>query len=382
MANGLTGLLPDLYEALDTVSRELVGFIPSVTLDSGPARAALGETVRSIATPAVVAEDVAPGQLPPDDGDQNIGNVPILISKSRMVPFRWSGEDQKGVNNGPGYTTIRRDQVTQAFRTLTNEIEVFCGLMAVGASRASGTAGTTPFASDLSDPANLRKILSDNGAPLSNLQMVIDTTSGAKLRSLAQLTKANEAGTTEMRAQGTLLNISGFDIKESAGVSVSVPGTITNAVTVSAAKGATALTATTAAGGAVNLLAGDMITIAGDTNKYVLAAAATIGASTTGPITLAAPGLLKTAAAAAITVIAAATRNMAFSRSAIVLATRAPALPEEGDMAEDRIMLVDDRSGMAFEVSMYKLYKRVRYEVAAAWGGAVIKPEHLSLLLG
>jgi hypothetical protein len=129
-------------------------------------------------------------------------------------------------------------------------------------------------------------------------------------------------------------------------------------------------------------VAGDIITLATDTNKYVVAAAATIGASTTGTVTIAAPGLQKTASAAAITVVAAATRNMAFARSAIVLATRAPALPEEGDMAEDRVTLIDERSGIAFEVSMYKLYKRVRYEVAASWGGAVIKPEHLSLLLG
>ena len=64
-----------------------------------------------------------------------------------------------------------------------------------------------------------------------------------------------------------------------------------------------------------------------------------------------------------MTVVGTSTRNVAFSRSAIVLATRAPALPDEGDMAEDRAMLVDPRSGLAFEVSMYKLYKRVRYEV-------------------
>jgi hypothetical protein len=382
MANTLSNLMPDLYEALDTVSRELVGFIPSVTLDSGIARAGVGEIVRSVATPAVAAEDVSPGQLPPDDGDQSIGNVPIQITKSRMVPFRWSGEEQKGVNNGPGYRRIRLDQVTQAFRTLTNEIEVFCGLMHVGASRATGTAGTAPFATDLSDPANSRKILSDNGAPLSNLQLVIDTTAGAKIRSLGQLTKANEAGTTELRAQGTLLEVSGFNIKESAGVQTSVIGSVTGTVTISASKGATALTATTAAAAAVALVAGDIITLAGDTNKYVVAAAATIGASTSGTVTIAAPGLLKTASSAAPTVVAAATRNMAFSRSAIVLATRAPALPEEGDMAEDRTLLVDDRSGLAFEVSMYKLYKRVRYEVAMAWGGAVVKPEHTSILLG
>lgn len=382
MSNTLTGLLPDLYEALDVVSRELVGFIPSVTLDAGIGRAAIGEIVRSIATPASAAEDITPGQLPPDDGDQSIGNVPIQITKSRSVPFRWTGEEQKGVNNGPGYGTIRRDQIAQAFRTLANEIEVFMGGMHVSASRASGTAGTTPFATDLSDPANSRKILSDNGAPLSNMQMVIDTTAGAKMRALGQLTKANEAGTKELREQGILLDIHNFTIRESAGVAVSTPGTITGTVTASAAKGATAVTFTTSSASGATLVAGDVLAFSGDTNLYVVAAAVTIGASTTGTVTLAAPGLRTTLSAATPTVKAAATRNLAFSRTAIVLATRMPALPEEGDMAEDRVTLVDDRSGLAFEVAMYKQYRRVRYEVALAYGGAVIKPEHLAILLG
>ena len=58
MANTLTSLIPDLYESLDVVSRELVGFIPSVTLDAAVARAALNQNVRSFVTPAVTAEDI------------------------------------------------------------------------------------------------------------------------------------------------------------------------------------------------------------------------------------------------------------------------------------------------------------------------------------
>lgn len=376
MANTLTSLVPDLYEALDVVSRELAGFIPSVTLDASADRAALNQTVRVPITPAAAAEDVTPGQLPPDDGDQNIGNNPIVITKSRTVPFRWSGEEQRGVNTGPGYKNIRRDQIAQAIRTLVNEVEANVGTLAMTASRAWGTAGTTPFASDLSDPANVRKILADNGAPMSDMQLVIDTTAGAKVRSLAQLTKANEAGTTELRAQGTLLEIHGFQLRESAGVGQHTPGTGASYVTNGAlAVGATSIAVQTGTG---TILAGDVISFAGDTNKYVVQTALSGGV-----VVIAAPGLRKAVATGtAVTVVSAFTANFAFSRSAIVLATRAPALPEEGDMAADRMLITDPRTGLTFEVAMYLQYRRVRYEVSLAYGWANIKPQHTALLLG
>ncbi len=388
MANTLTNLIPDLYEAVDVVSREMVGFIPSVSLMASAERAAVNENIRVPITPAAAAENATPGQLPPDDGDQVIGNNALTISASRIVPFRWTGDDQKGLNNqipNGGYAKLRQQQIQQAIRTLVNEIEGFMGGMYYGASRAEGTAGTTPFnpSNPLTDTANALRILKDNGAPMGDLKLVIDTTAGANLRSHTQLTKANEAGTPTLRTQGILQQLHGFDIRESAGVKQAVAvGSITGTVTVSGAAGATALTATTAAGAAVNLLAGDIITLAGDTRQYVVAAAVSIAASSSGTITIGAPGLRQTASSAAPTVVAAATRNMAFARSAIALATRLPALPEEGDMAEDRIIITDSLSGMSFEFAMYLQYRRVRYEVGLAYGGAIIKPEHTALMLG
>lgn len=374
MANTLTSLVPDLYESLDIVSRELAGFIPSVTLDATAERAALNQAIRIPIAPAAPAEDVSPGQLPPDDGDQTVGNTPFTITKSRMVPFRWTGEEQKGINNGPGYANLRRDQITQAMRTLVNEIEVDCGKTAYLASRATGTAGTTPFASGLGDTAQVRKILSDNGAPLSDLQCVIDTTAGANLRSNAQLTKANEAGTTALRAQGTLLELHGFVLRESAGVARHTAGTGASYVTNGAlAIGATVIPVQTGSG---TIIAGDVVTIGN--YKYVVTSALS-----GGNVTIGAPGLREAVAGGStVTLAAAYTANFAFSRSAIVLATRAPALPEEGDMADDRMMIQDPRTGMAFEVSMYKQYRRVRYEIAAAWGVQNIKPAHTAILLG
>lgn len=378
MSNTLTSLIPDLYEGLDVVSRELSGFIPAVTLDAQAERAALNETVRVPIAPAAAAEDVTPGQLPPDDGDQNVGNTPIVITKSRTVPFRWTGEEQKGVNNGPGYRNIRANQIAQAIRTLVNEIEASCAGLFVGASRASGTAGTTPFASSLSDAANVLKILKDNGAPDGDLHLVIDTTAGASLRSLTQLTKANEAGTVEMRAQGRLLDLFGFSVRESAGIKKHTSGTgagylVNNPSNI--AIGGTAIATDTGTG---TILAGDVVTFASDTNKYVVGSALTGGA-----FAINAPGALAVEADnSAITLGAAYTPNMAFSRNALVLATRAPALPEEGDMAADRMLITDPRTGLTFEVAMYLQYRRVRYEISIAYGVANIKSEHTALLMG
>jgi hypothetical protein len=374
MANTLTSLAPDLFESLDIVSREMAGFIPSVTLDATAERAALNQAIRIPVTPAQPAENVTPGQLPPDDGDQNIGNTPFSITKSRMVPFRWTGEEQKGVNTGPGYANIRLDQVTQAVRTLVNEMEVDLGNLASAASRASGTAGTTPFASTLGDTAQVLKILKDNGAPGSDLQCVIDTTSGASLRTLAQLTKANEAGTTAVRAQGTLIELHGFKIRESAGVQLHAPGTGASYVTNGAlAVGATTIPAQTGTG---TIIAGDVVAIGAF--KYVVATALSGGSFTIG-----APGLRAAVnTGSTITVASAFTANFAFSRSAIILATRAPALPEEGDMADDRMMITDPRTGMTFEFAMYKQYRRVRYEVSVAWGCVNAKPAHTAIMLG
>ena len=103
MPNVLTSLIPDLYAALDVVSRELVGMIPAVTMDANATRAAIGQTVRIPLTAAYAATDAVPAVTPPNDGDQTIGNTTITINKSRRVPVRWTGEEQRALNNnGPG----------------------------------------------------------------------------------------------------------------------------------------------------------------------------------------------------------------------------------------------------------------------------------------
>ena len=384
MANTLTGLIPDAYAALDVVSRELVGLIPSVGRNASVERAAVGQNVDYPIAPANVTANISPGVTAPDTGDQTIGYGQMTISKAKASYFRWRGEETRGVDNGgPGFLTIQQDQIAQALRVLVNEIEADLAALHVHFSRAWGTAAATPFASTLGDPANLRKILDDNGAPASDRSLVINTTAGASLRTLAQLTRANEAADATLLRQGTLLDIHGFAIRESAQINTSTAGTASGATTNSGGYAFGATVITLASAGTGSLVAGDVITIGTDPNKYVIESGDG-DVSNGGTITLAAPGLrvAMSAATKAITVVAAAARNMAFTRNAIQLAQRLPALPDGGDAAADRTTITDPRSGLSFEIAMYPQYRQMLYEVSCAWGVKVIKPEHTALLLG
>lgn len=381
MSNILTKLIPDLYQNLDEVSRELTGFLPSVARNSSAVRAALGESVIVPVSTAMVSGNVTPSMTVPEPKDFTMDNVAIQITKSRNVSFGLTGEEFQGVNNGVGANYILGENIKQAVRTLVNEMEKDVAIeAAVGSSRAFGTAGSTPFASDLTDAAHIKKILDDNGAPMGGRSLIIDSTAGVNLRSLTQLTNVGDAGTNMTLRQGELLNLFGFSIKESAGI-YNVAQSSVKGITLSAAEiGANELTIKASTSG--SLKAGDVITIAGDDNKYVVAESNS-SLSAGNKIKIAKPGLLHAVAdGSLVTVVAASARNIAFTKNAIQLVTRAPALPAGRDAAIDSYILTDSRSGMAFEVRVYQGYRKMRMEVACAWGVKVIKPEHVATLLG
>lgn len=379
MPNTLTNLIPDAYRALDVVSRELVGFIPSVQLDPSAETVALNQSIRIPISPANVAgKDITPAMSFPAAADQTIGNASHSLTKSRAFPFSWSLEEQKSVNVGPGFLTLQQGQIAQALRAAINEIETDCAIAAKnGASRAFGsTAGTAPV---LADWVGARQILDDNGAP-SDRYSVVNTTAGAALRNTANLFKVNESGESGLLRQGVLGNLYGMNIRESGQIQTTTAGAMTGALVNGALSvGATSIVFDTGTVNTTGIVAGDIITIAGDPNKYVVRTGVV---ATSGTITIAAPGLRRAAADnAAITVFATAARNTAFSRNAILLSTRLPAsMPE--DLALDRQVITDPNSGISFELAMYPGYRMVHYEVSCVWGVTVIKPEHIAIIVG
>lgn len=382
MANVLTDLAADIYKAADVVGRELVGFVPSATINAnGSERAAKGDVVRASFTREATAVDVSESMTIPEGTDQTVDNKVLTINNARAVQIPYTGEDILSLNNGIGFETVYGDQIKQAMRQLVNEMESDLATEAyTNASRAFGTAGSTPFGSDFSEMAEVRQILVDNGMPPNDGQasLVCNTVAGTNLRQLAQLQKVNEAGGGDLLRQGTLLDLQGLMIKESAQVQAHTAGTGTNFDTnlgSPLAVGATSIDVDTGSG---TILAGDVVTFAGDSNKYVVGTALDSGTFAINPT-----GLRETLADGVdVTVGNSYTANVAFHRAALEIAMRAPAVPEGGDSADDAMTVVDPYSGLTFEVRVYKGYRKTMIEVAASWGVKAWKPDYIALLLG
>ncbi|MEI9883820.1 P22 coat - protein 5 family protein [Atlantibacter hermannii] len=378
MSNTLTGLIPTIYTALDVVSREQVGFIPAVARDAKADAAAKGQNVVSPVAPKATTVDITPGPTAPNDGDQDIGTVNVAITKAKMAPVKWNGEEQLAIGPSGTYNAILADQFKQAFRALANEVDADLGALYYASSRAVGTAGTTPFGikEDLSDAALARQVLEDNGAPTTDLQMVLGSSATANLRGKQSvLFKVNESGSEQLLREGVIGRLEGFNLHNSAGIK-RVSGGAGTGYLVNGAKqaGDVIIAIDTGTGG---IAQGSVVMFAGDDNKYVVAAA------TATTITLAAPGLRQNLADnTAITVGGAFTANMAFDRNAFLLAARTPAMPKCGDSADDVMNVTDPVSGITFQVALYRQYRQVRYEVGLAWGVASVKPAHAVLLLG
>ena len=390
MANTLTGLVPTIYTGLDVVSRELIGFIPNVQRDATAESGAVNQTVRSPIVPAITLESVTPGATPADSGDQTISYADVTITNSKVAPIRWTGEEQLSLRNNFGqYNKVLADQFAQAFRAITNAVEVDLATIAkTRASRAYGTAATTPFgtAADLTDLSEINRILDDNGAPATDRVMVLSSAARSKLEGKhSELFKVNESGDAgSLLRQRQMRQLMGFTMGYSAGLTQHVKGAATGGLINNAsteAVGQTTLTLDTITVNTTGYKAGDIITHASDsTNKYVVNTGLT---ATSGDIVIGNPGLLVAAADNdAITVGNSYTPNIAFTRNALVLAARVPAMPEGGDDADDVMLVTDPVSGLTFQVAMYRQYRRVKIEIGLAWGVAGIKSEHVAILLG
>jgi hypothetical protein len=374
LANTLTSLAPTLFSAAKEVANEPSGMIGAINMDFDNKGVAKGDTVTVDVAPTRAASDFTPAATTSTGTDATASSIAVTIGKSRKVSWHLTGEQQRSLENGGINQDWVSQLVKQGMRTLRNEAEIDAVVAGKeGASRAYGTAGTTPFASDLSAMTNARKILQDNGAPLADLQFICDTSAGLNLRNLGVLQNAYQAGSDEERRSGRFLPQMGFSIRESAGITTHTKGTGASYLLNGAlAVGDTTITVDTGSG---TILAGDVVTFAGTSDKYVVNTAL---ASTT--FAIGKPGSRAIEADNdAVTVGNNYVPNLAFERSAIVGIVRPPLIPANPTIQQ---MLISDQFGMTYLMLDIAQYGQRSWELHLAWGFKAVNGEFIATVLG
>ena len=376
-----------LYKAKDIVAAEPVGLTTSVTLNIGADGVSQGATIKSVATPTLTVNESDAESMSLPEGDAATAGVEeMTLAYTANVKIELSGNDWTKLTNVGQADATMADLYQQALRGIRNKIEsVACGHVYKYASRSVGTSGTTPFASDFKILNSLRQVLEDNGAPVDDGQcsVILNTLAATNLRNLAQLQKANEAGSDLLLRRGTLLDLSGFMLKSSAGIASHTKGAGTgyDIVTAGEAIGQTTLTLE---GGTVNstgIKAGDVITIDTDTaNAYVVNTGLT---ATGGDIVIGKPGLRVAGVnASELTVVDSYTANLAVHRAAVEIAMRPPGMPPGGDAGDHIATIVDAKSGIVVDVVMYYGKRKNTMNFTVHYGVKVWKEAFVASLRG
>ncbi|MES2262107.1 MAG: P22 phage major capsid protein family protein [Pseudomonadota bacterium] len=376
MANIFTALQPTLFSAAQEVSNEPFGVISAITSDFNDEGVAVGDLVTVPVAPIRAVKSFAPSMAMPTGDDATANNVQVQITNTDYVDWNMTGEQILSLQNAGSDKDWVRQMIAQGMRALRNKAEIAaCTAIKVGASRAVGTAGTNPFASDINIIADVRKVLFDNGAPMADLQLCIDSSAGTSARKLGIVQQAYQAGSDTERRTGDLLRQFGFAVRESAGIVQHVKGTGASYVTSgSTAIGAQSMALVTGTG---TVLAGDVVSLAADTNnKYVVGT----GVAAPGTISLGRPGArIVIPTANALTVGNNYTPNLAFERSSVVGIMRAPIIPPNPIITQT---LISDKFGMTYLLLQIAGYGMTTWQLHIAYGFKVVQGEHVAVVMG
>jgi hypothetical protein len=351
---------------------------------------AIGDSVTVPIAPAATTGTYSPAMTASAGTDKIADSTTVTISANKVVSWHLTGEQQRSLQNGASDKDWVKQMIAQGMRALRNDAETdLCSAIYKGASKAYGTAGTTPFATTIDEIPNIYKILKDNGAPMSDLQMIINTSAGLNARKLGIIQQADQAGSDAERRSGNFLKQFGFSIKESAGIASHTKGTATGFQIVAAGEAAGQTTLSFDGSDSGTIIAGDVLTIGTgggsgtgtdyDT-KYVINDPSTLTGAASGNVIIGRPGLKVARVNDDEGVLGSSyTANLAFERSAVVGIMRPPLIPASPLIKQ---MMISDDMGMTYLMVEIVGDGMITWRLHLAYGFKVVNSEFCVNLLG
>lgn len=372
MSNTLTNVMAKILSRGLLTLREQAAMPRLVNGDYSREAAERGDTIDVPIPTANSASDVTPSPTHSSATNWSPGKVQIQLNNWKKSNFGMSDKDMVEVDRNAHFMPM---QAAEAIRALANAVNEDIHAEYAGIYGFVGTAGTTPFASTVNAATDARKVLHKQLAPRNDRRAVLDYDAEANALALAPFSDADKIGTNQVRIEGEIGRKYGIDWYADDAVVTHTAGSLAKGVVnTNAAAGASSISVR-AASAAGNLLVGDIFTIAGQTQTYVVkATVSAIASNSAKTVTIDPPLVTAAASAAAITRKASHVVNIAFHRDAFAFANRPLADNTTQLSLGSQIMtMTDPQTGITLRLEVSRQYKQVTWEFDILWGAKLVR---------
>lgn len=351
-----------------------------VNTDYSAAAAQPGTTIRIPTVPTATVAAITPAATPPANTDTTYASVDVALDQWYGSEFYLTDKDKHEIQSG-----ILPRRAEASLTAITDHIDnAILVAGAAFASRALGTAGTAPFAT-LPLAVDTMTQLSINKASKMGRHVVTDPIGSANVLSLTSFQESSFVGDVTAMTDGAFNGNRRIGAQwwedQNAGYTHTAGGGTGYLSNLGATLpiGSTSIILDTG-GGTTTVLAGDVVTFAGDANQYVV----TTGiAAATGTITIGAPGLRQTLANnVAMTIVSVGSthkKSLAFQRDAIVFASR-PQMPS--DATATMQALSDPISGLSINMEVSRQHYQDKWSLSVLYGTKGIESRGILQILG
>jgi hypothetical protein len=377
----LTAVLPVLVSMGAKALRDRIVLSRYCNKDLSPTPVPFGSAINVAIPSAITAVEITPAYIPPTTTAVVPTAVSVTLSNWWEAPFELTDKNLLECDRG-----IIPMQASEAVKAIANKIEDTGFAKYAAIYGYAGTAGTTPFATDMTGFTAADKVLNDQLCPPEERYLCLSTAARANALNLTQVSNASYRGNSQTIATGDMGEIFGARWLYSQRVPTHAStGTPThywvndsgNALAV----GDTAVNVETDGSLTGYFNAGDVITFAGDTQTYTVVSL-TGGTGATSALVIS-PGLKADPGNhAAITTKTAHVCNLLFHRDCFAFAS-APL--QDSNIAPNLVAMesiVDAESGIALRLEVTREYHRFRFAYDCMWGWAVPRPEFGCRLAG
>lgn len=336
-----------------------------------------------IPLPALFTEtdvvDVVPGPIPPTGTDIELRFATVTLDYYKKVNYHFTDQELVFLQD-----RTLSNQLMAAVDALATTITRTIWANHVLANNAIGQIGTPVLASDTAIIQQAHSILSANGVPNSDRHLLLDPFTYGNALGLPIFQQYLQYGSTEVFREAKIPRALGFDWHEDNSLPSFTGGTLDNGTgkladldaNVTAASKTAVLSDTTLTG---TLKVGDIFSVAGDPNQYVISQDATASGNEITINFTPASGQAWTAGSLVTFLEDYTISGVAMHRQALAFASRRTDNVFPGGSMLNNFF--DPNSGLSLSMEITRQYKQTNVELSCLWGSTLVRPESLVKLI-